>query len=59
MADISRFTYRELYEQFFGFADMDAAATVIAGVSLYDRKDGGAENYVDGDPITDVRPFSD
>ena len=41
---------------------MDDGATVIAGVGLYDRKNGDVkrkENYIDGDPITSVHPFSD
>ena len=38
---------------------MDDGATVIAGVGLYDHRDGRKENYIDGDPITGVHPFSD
>ena len=38
---------------------MDDGATVIAGVGLYDDRDDRKENYVDGDPITGVHPFSD
>ena len=37
---------------------MDDGATVIAGVGLY-GKDTPEENYIDGDPITGVYPFSD